>query len=139
MQLGAFYPFMMNHNEINAKVKVYEYILWFISIFNSHQYRIKIQQLSHEKLNKLWNKPYLWDIHSCHIGIHFITKQQLKQELSWNLFSMSNNDFFYFHISFVLIQISQRSKYIWYWSAIFSWLCNSCFSYFNFSKCAWRV
>ncbi len=27
MQLGAFYPFMMNHNDINAKVKVYEYIL----------------------------------------------------------------------------------------------------------------
>ena len=27
MQLGAFYPFMMNHNTMNAKVKVYEYIL----------------------------------------------------------------------------------------------------------------
>ncbi len=32
MQLGAFYPFMMNHNDMHAKVKVYEYILILILI-----------------------------------------------------------------------------------------------------------
>ena len=53
MQLGAFYPFMMNHNDMHAKVKVYACILWLILNSNFHQYRIKIQRLSHEKLNKL--------------------------------------------------------------------------------------
>lgn len=32
MQLGSFYPFMMNHNDINAKVNIYEQILLLLFI-----------------------------------------------------------------------------------------------------------
>ena len=75
MQLGAFYPFMRNHNAIGARVK---HLDWNQSDLGSDGresvsysyllFSLKILQPSHGKHNKSWNKHYSCDIHSVHSG-----------------------------------------------------------------------